>query len=83
MSDSPRRRRNSLTVETDQKIKKVKKRYEDYEIKELRKKKSANFSKDFLTSVKFVKDKQTKRAYLMKIVSNYSFLTKNILLKDC
>lgn len=77
MSGSPRKRRNSLTVDTDQKIQKVKKKYDDYEIKELRKKKSANFSKDFLRSVKFVKDKQTKRAYSMKIVSNFSFLPQN------
>ena len=77
MSESPRRRRNSLTVDTDQTIQKVKKKYDDYEIKELRKKKSANFSKDFLRSVKFVKDKQTKRAYSMKIVSNFTFLPKN------
>ena len=77
MSGSPRKRRNSLTVDTDQTIQKVKKKYDDYEIKELRKKKSANFSKDFLRSVKFVKDKQTKRAYSMKIVSNFTFLPKN------
>ena len=76
MPDSPRKRRQSLTVDIEQKVPKEKKKYDDYEIQELRKKKSANFSKDFLRSVKFVKDKKTKRAYMMKTVIHF-ILKKN------
>lgn len=63
---SPRKRHSLQIIKKN--ISNPKRKLDDYVVQELRKKKLANFSQEFLKTVKFVKDKKTNRAYSMKTV---------------